>query len=174
MASGIDIDVILSGASFLFTSYFWLVKSNREKPCLEFFQLSHFQASCRKQQGMAPGKKRLCLQQRETGGVLIVNHSTRQNSVVLFECFLKTDRGEIRGDWGYTGDDKPPWNIGPESSIAFSPACFFDVPEDYETPDNPQFRIDFITASGILFSHDFTRLAPQIGTASQTTTARAA
>ena len=66
--------------------------------------------------------KRLCLQQLETGGVLIVNHSTRQNSVVTFDCFLHTPRGTIAGDWGYGGEDKPPWNVGPESTIAFSPS----------------------------------------------------
>ncbi len=117
--------------------------------------------------------KRLCLQQLDTGGVLIVNHSTRQNSIVLFDCFLETDRGEILGDWGYSGDDKPPWNVGPESSIAFSPACFFDVPEDFEAPENPKFRIQFITASGKPFFHHFAKQAARFGAANQTS-ARAA
>ena len=111
--------------------------------------------------------KRLCLQQLDTGGVLIVNHSTRQNSVVLFDCFLQTEGGPIQGDWGFSGDDKPPWNIGPESTIAFSPACFFDVPEDFEVAENPEFQIQFITASGKRFSHRFTKQAPRLRAATE-------
>lgn len=156
----IDFRMLLSGASFLFTTYFWFVKARKEKPNLEFFQLSDYRTACRRHPEIE-GKKRLCLQQMDTGGVLIVNHSTRQNSIVLFECFLKTEQREIAGDWGYGGDDKPPWNVGPESTIAFSPACFFDVPEDYEVPENPEFRMRFITASGKTFTHTFTRKAPR-------------
>ena len=158
--------MLMSAASLVFTTYFWFVKARKERPNLEFYQLSDFRAACRRHPEQE-GLKRLCLQQLDTGGVLIVNHSTRQNSVVLFDCYLQTDRGEIQGDWGYSGEDKPPWNVGPESTIAFSPACFFDVPEDYEVPDNPQFRIQFITASGARFSHRFTKQAPRLRSATK-------
>lgn len=172
MDSLIDPRMLLSGLSFLFTTYFWFVKARKESPNLEFYQLSDYRAACRRHPDQV-GMKRLSLQQLDTGGVLIVNHSTRQNSVVVFDCFLKTDHGEIQGDWGYSGEDKPPWNVGPESTIAFSPACFFDVPEDFEVPDNPEFRIQFITASGKQFSHHFTKQAPRLRTATKST-ARAA
>ncbi len=157
----IDLKMVLSVFSFLVTTWFWLVKSRKERPNLEFHQLSNFRATCRRQPDLE-GMKRLCIQQLDTGGVLIVNHSTRQNSIVVFECFLKVGIGEIRGDWGYTGNDRPPWNIGPESSIAFSPACFFDVPEDFQIPENPEFRIRFLTASGKSFTHRFARQAPRL------------
>ena len=157
----LDPKMILSGLSFVFTTYFWFVKARKEKPHLEFYQLSDFRASCRRHPDRA-GMKRLCLQQLETGGVLIVNHSTRQNSIVLFYCSLRTDRGTLHGDWGYGGEDKPPWNVGPETALAFSPACFFDVPEDYEVPESLEFRIDFITASGKTFAHKFTKSAPRL------------
>lgn len=165
----IDFRMLLSGASFLFTTYFWFVKARKESPNLEFYQLSDYRAVCRRHPEQK-GMKRLCIQQLDTGGVLIVNHSTRQNSVVLFDCFLQTDQGEIQGDWGYSGEDKPPWNIGPESTIAFSPACFFDVPEDFEVPDNPEFRIQFITAGSKQFSHSFTKQAPRLRGANQSST----
>jgi len=166
MDGTIDLPIALSGVSLIFTTYFWFVKARKEKPNLEFYQLSDYRSSCRRHPEYK-GMKRLCLQQLDTGGVLIVNHSTRQNSIVLFDCFLRTGRGEIQGDWGYSGDDKPPWNVGPESTIAFSPACFFDVPEDFELPENPEFRIQFITASRKQFSHRFTKRAPRLTTVSQ-------
>ena len=152
--------LVMSGSSLLVTGYFWLVKARREQPCLEFHQLSDFRAMVRSHPDRKD-VKRLCLQQLDSGGVLAVNHSTRQNSVVLFDCYLQTDVGEIRGDWGYVGEDKPPWNIGPESTIAMSPACFFDVPLTYELPDNPQFAIHFITASGKVSRQQFAKLAPR-------------
>jgi hypothetical protein len=162
----VDIPAVLSGASFLFTSYFWFIKARKEKPHLQFYQLSNFRSSSRRNPEKE-GKKRLCLQQLDTGGVLIVNHSTRQNSVILFECFLQTEQGLIRGDWGYSEDDKPPWNIGPESTIAISPACFFDVAEDFEVTDDLAFSMRFVTASGKHFSHRFTKLAPRFSSESQ-------
>lgn len=168
----IDFGMLLSGASFLFTTYFWFVKAHKERPNLEFYQLSDYRASCRRHPEH-DDKKRLCLQQLDTGGVLIVNHSTRQNSVVLFECYLQTERGEIRGDWGYSGEDKPPWNVGPETTIAFSPACFFDVADDFEIPDQLEFRIRFITASGRHFSHQFSKRTPRLN-ATNSSSARAA
>lgn len=152
----IDAQMIFSSASLLVTCYFWFVRIRRERPHLAFHQLSDFRASCRRVQD-SEDKKRLCFQQLDTGGVLIVNHSIRQNSIVLFECFLPTEDGVIEGDWGYSGDDKPPWNIGPETSLAFSPACFFDVPANYEIPENPAVYLRFVTASGKRFTHRFNK-----------------
>ncbi len=168
MPGTIDIQMVFSGLSLLITGYFWFVKSRREQPNLEFYQLSDFRAVCRRHPEREE-MKRLCIQQLDTGGVLVVNHSIRQNSIVLFDCFLHTDSGVTQGDWGYSGDDRPPWNIGPESTIAMSPACFFDVPGDYELPDDLEFRIQFVTASGRSFSHRFTRQAPRLRSADQTT-----
>ncbi len=155
-----DFSILFSGFSVAMTTYFWFVKARKERPHLEFYQLSDFRTACRRHPEQE-GVKRLCIQQIDTGGVLIVNHSSRQNSIALFFCFLKTEQGEIQGDWGYTGDDKPPWNVGPETAIAFSPACFFDVPEDYEVPENPEFRIQFATIYGQQFSHTFQKVAPR-------------
>lgn len=152
----LDASMMLSGATTLFTAYFWLVRANRERPALAFVQLSRFLVTSRKNRERE-GYLRVGFQQRDTGGVLIVNHSSRQNSIIRFTCYLETEEGEITGDWAYSGDDKPPWNVGPETSIAFSPACFFDVPEDIELGDNPSFRLDFITASGRRFSHRFSK-----------------
>ena len=161
MESVIDTRMLMSGLSFVFTTYFWFVKARKERPNLQFYQLSNFRTSCRRHQERKD-MKRFCIQQLDTGGVLVANHSTRQNSIIFFECFLLTDQGLIEGDWGYTGEDKPPWNVGPESSISLSPACFFDVPEDFEVPENPEFHIQFITASGKEFSHRFTKEAPRL------------
>ena len=153
-------ELLFSSLSFVVTVYFWFVKARRDRPNLQFHQLSNFRTSCRRHQER-DGIGRLAIQQLDTGGVLVVNHSTRQNSIALFRCYLETDDGFlIEGDWGYVGDDKPPWNIGPETSIAFSPACFFDVAEDFDVPENPRFRMDFITASGKTFSHRFAKQAP--------------
>lgn len=149
-----DAQMIFSSVSLLLTCYFWFVRIRKERPKLAFHQLSDFRTSCRRIPD-CKDKRRLSFQQLDTGGVLIVNHSIRQNSIVLFDCFLLTDQGLIEGDWGYSGDDKPPWNIGPETSIAFSPACFFDVPADYEPPENPAIYLRFITASGKSFTHRF-------------------
>jgi hypothetical protein len=168
MESFIDVKMLFSGLSLLVTVYFWFVKARKERPNLQFYQLTDFRAVCRRHPERE-GVKRLCLQQLDTGGVLIVNHSTRQNSIVLFDCFLRTDRGVVQGDWGYSGEDKPPWNIGPESTIAFSPACFFDVPDDFEVPDDPEFEVQFVTASGKRFSHRFTKHAPRLRSANQPT-----
>lgn len=166
MDSAIDVRMLFSGFSFVVTCYFWLVKARKERPNLQFYQLSDFRTACRRH----PEKevwKRLCIQQLDTGGVLVANHSSRQNSIILFECFLLTDDGLVAGDWGYSGDDKPPWNVGPESTISLSPACIFDVPEDFEVPENPEFHIVFITASGKQFSHQFTKQAPRLRATTQ-------
>ena len=150
-----------SSLSLIVTCYFWFVRVRKERPHLEFHQLSNYRVTCRRVQGR-DDIKRLSFQQLEEGGVLIVNHSLRQNSIVLFECFLPTGTDVVAGDWGYSGDDKPPWNIGPETSIAFSPACSFDVPSDYDVPDDPVFYLKFVTASGKRFTHRFRRLAPKV------------
>ena len=92
--------------------------------------------------------------------MLVANDSTRQNSIIRFDCFLHANGTVTSGSWGYINDDKPPWNIGPESTIALSPACFFPVADDFEIPDDLRFRIEFITVSGRRFGHDFTLKAP--------------
>jgi len=96
----------------------------------------------------------------ELGGVLVANNSSRQNSIVRFDCHLVYAGGWLKGSWGYLNDDKPPWNLPPQTSIAISPACFFDVPEDFEVGEDLQFRVAFVTASGRRFSHRFTMKAP--------------
>lgn len=161
METAIDFRMVLSASSFLFTSYFWLVKARKERPCLRFHQLSNYRLTARRHPERK-GWQRLCLNQLEPGGVLAVNHSTRQNSIILFDCFLVTDDGLVQGDWGYGGDDKPPWNVGPETTIALSPAFFFDVPEDFVTPEQPEWYADFVTASGATFSHKFALAAPRL------------
>ena len=161
MDSAIDFRLLFSAFSFVMTSYFWLVKSRKERPNLEFHQLSNFRMSLRRHPEHE-GWRRLSIQQLDTGGVLAVNHSTRQNSIIMFDCLLHTDQGMIQGDWGYSGEDKPPWNIGPESTISLSPAFFFDLPEDFTPPESPEFSAYFITASGKSFSHRFTLKAPRL------------
>lgn len=159
----IDLQTLFSAASLLLTLYFWCVKSRRERPNLEFHQLSHFRVTSRRQRER-PGIKRVSLQQLDIGGVLAVNHSTRLTSIVLFDCELDlgAGHGTVKGDWGFAGEDRPPWNVGPESALAISPVCFFDVPEEIELPDNPVFRLRFLTAGGQTFAHVFTRLAPRV------------
>ena len=143
------------------TAYFWLVKARQERPRIKAFQLRDFRATLRRgdpEQGI----KRLCVTQVDSGGVMIANDSSRQNSIVLFDCFMN-DRGHwIKGTWGYMEDDKPPWNIPPESAISLSLACFFDVPENYETPDDLELRVEFITVSGQRFPHTFRLKAPEL------------
>lgn len=160
-----DLQIVLSAVSFCVTCYFWFVRSRKDRPHLQFYQLGDFRAVARRVHG-GEGK-RLCIQQIEPGGVLVVNHSTRQNSIILFDCFLVHGNELVRGDWGYGGEDKPPWNIGPETSIAFSPACFFDVDDDYEVPENPVFYLRFVTASGKKFTHRFAKTAPRVLTADE-------
>lgn len=161
MTEFVDLRMVLSAFSFVVTSYFWLVKARKERPHLEFHQLSGFRVTNRRHQ-TREGWRRLCLMQIDTGGVLAVNHSTRQNSIILFDCFLHTDQGLVPGDWGYSGEDKPPWNVGPESTIALSPAFFFDLPEGFDIPESPEWSAYFITASGKSFSHRFTMAPPKL------------
>lgn len=159
MSATIDFPTLLSGASAAFTSYFWFVKSKRERPHLQFHQLSDFRVTCRRNPD-SPDLKRLWFQQMDTGGVLIVNHSARQNSIITFHCSLQTEQGRIEGEWGYGGEDKPPWNVGAESTIAFSPACIFNVPADYEPPENLSVSVEFVTVSGKNFHHQFEQRTP--------------
>ena len=152
---------VMAFGSAAVTSYFWFVKARRERPDLKMYQLSNFRGSLRR--GDAEKQtRRLCVSQIDTGGVLIANNSSRQNSVVRFDCYLIHNKSEIKGDWGWTGDDKPPWNIGPETTIPFSPACFFEVPEDYEVPDDLDFRVELITVSGKKFSEKMSLKAPHL------------
>ncbi len=168
MEFAVDVPTVLSGLSILFTAYFWLVKAREERPKLKFYQLTDFRPLMRNHP-RHKHLKRLCVQQRGSGGVLVVNHSTRQNSIVVFDCFLQTIHGELRGEWGYGGDDKPPWNIAAGSTVALSPACFFDVPPDFEVDAILSYRLCFITASGKQFSHRFMPQAPVSHTADDAT-----
>jgi hypothetical protein len=154
-----SVEVVLSVCSLGFTAYFWLVKARREQPCLRVFQLQNFRAAVR---GAGQGNEgnRLCISQVGAGGVLIANDSTRQNSIVRFDCFLYLEKQVIAGTWGYIDEDKPPWNIGPEMTIALSPACFFPVENDFQVPDDVRFRMEFITVSGKRFGHEFSLEAP--------------
>ena len=151
---------VMAGGSAAVTSYFWFVRSRRERPSLQMYQLSNFRSSVRSQPG-DKSMRRLCLSQIDTGGVLIANNSTRQNSVFRFDCYLEHQGHRIKGDWGFSGEDKPPWNIGPETTIAFSPACFFEVPEDYQTPEDLSFDIELLTVSGKRFRETFFLKAPR-------------
>ena len=115
---------LMAGGSAAMTAYFWLVRSRREKPQLDLYQLSNFRPSLRSQ----PGKedvKRLCLAQIDTGGVLIANNSTRQNSILKFECYLDHQGERIQGDWGYGGEDKPPMECGARDHHRLQPSLLF-------------------------------------------------
>ena len=155
-----SIELILSIASFGITIYFWLVQARRERPRLKVYQIGNFRATCRRHQ-QRDDAKRFCVQQMDNCGVLIANNSTRQNSIVLFDCWLLLPNGDhYRGDWGTVGDGRPPWNIGPESTIAMGLACFFDVPLDFEVPDEYDVGVEFISASGMRYAHRFRKTAP--------------
>ena len=166
---GISIETALAGFSAAMTSYFWLVKARREKPCLHFHQLGGFNAHLRTRPGKigAPDKpdakkqKSLVVAQTMPTGVLVANHSTRQNSIVKYEGFLRVGDQEVTGSWMYADDDLPPWNIAPESSIAMRVGCWFDVPDNFEVPDDFSFEIEFETASGKRFSQQFQRKLPE-------------
>lgn len=151
-----SIEAALSIFSAAMTSYFWLIRARREKPCLQFYQLGNFNAGLRSRPD-SKEQKSLVLSQVMATGVLVANQSTRQNSIVKYEGFLKLGEDEIKGSWMYAEDDLPPWNIAPESSIALRLGCWFDVPDGYEVPDELEFEIEFVTASGKRFSHRFQR-----------------
>lgn len=161
------VEIILSLASLSVTVYFWCIQARRERPQLRIYQTGGFQAVCRRHP-QKENKKRLCVQQMNPTGVLIANNSTRQNSIVLFDCWFLLPGGEqIRGDWGSVGEDTPPWNIGPESTIAMGLACFFDVPEDFEIPETFEIGVEFISASGKRYAHTFEREVPETSTQSE-------
>jgi hypothetical protein len=156
-----SVEMALSVASAVVTGYFWLIRARQERPNLKVFQLRDFRATLRG--GDSERKaKRLSLTPMETGGVLVANNSLRQNSIVRFDCYLQYAQGWLKGSWGYLNDDKPPWNIPPHTSIAISPACFFDVPEDFEIGDDLSFRVEFVTASGRRFPQHLTLKAPAL------------
>ena len=160
------IEIVLSVVSFGVTAYFWLIQARRERPRLRIYQVGGFRCVCRRHQ-QRDDAKRFCVQQMDSCGVLIANNSTRQNSIVMFDCWLLLPDGQqVPGDWGTVDEDSPPWNIGPESSIALGIACFFDVPLDFEVPDSYQIGVEFISASGKRYAHTFTREAPVINTGS--------
>jgi hypothetical protein len=156
-----SVEMALSAASAVVTGYFWLVRARQERPNLKIFQLRDFRATLRSREGEKKAK-RLSLTPMETGGVLVANNSLRQNSIVRFDCYVQYEQGWLKGSWGYLNDDKPPWNIPPNSSIAISPACFFDVPEDFTVGEELPFRVEFITASGRRFAHRFSLKAPEL------------
>jgi len=102
----IQIEVLLSLASLAITVYFWLIQARRERPCLRIYQIGSFRAVCRRNQ-QRDDAKRLCVQQMDSCGVLIANNTTRQNSIVLFDCWFILPTGQtIPGDWGAIGDDR--------------------------------------------------------------------
>ena len=132
-----SVETVLSVFSATVTAYFWFIKSREEQPRLSVFQLHDFRASLRRgnSENQNNQTRRLGLAQVLPGGVLVTNHSIRQNSIVRFDCQLEDQGRWIKGNWGYVEDDKPPWNLAPQSSIAISLACYFDVPEGFEIPD---------------------------------------
>lgn len=159
---GVSIEAILSIASLTITLYFWFVKANRERPSLRFFQLGDFSANLRRMAGQ-DGMRRLCVQQMDSTGVLVANDSTRQNAIINFECAFLHNGRWVAGDWGYVDENKPPWNIGPESSVALGLAFFFDVEEDFEIPTQLEFRVTFNVVSGGQFVSHFWLKAPSLG-----------
>ena len=159
LMTNFTLESVMSVVSLGLTSYFWLVRARREQPSLEVHQIQEFRAVVRSDPSQRDAK-RLCISQVSPGGVLVANNSTRQNSVLRFDCFVETPDGWVSGSWGYLDDDKPPWNIGPESTIAISPACFFPVPDGFEVPESLRFRIELITVSGRRFGADLSLAAP--------------
>lgn len=153
-----SLELVLSVLSIVMTAYFWLVKARRERPHLKVFQLDAFNATLRS--GREEGGKRLCLTQIGDCGVLIANNSSRQSSILRFDCFVHHDGRWLEGRWGYVNNDAPPWNIPPESTISLKLACFFDVPDEYEVTDEIELRVEFITAGGQRFGTKLFRNVP--------------
>lgn len=158
--SAFGIETAISVVSLAVTLYFWFVQANRERPRLRFFQLGDFRTNIRRMSG--DGIRRLCVQQMDTCGVLVANDSTRQNAIINFECAFRHNGHWIQGDWGYVDENKPPWNIGPESSIAIGLAFFFDVDADFEVPNQLEFRVIFNVVSGGQFKSRFWLKAPSL------------
>ena len=86
---------------------------------------------------------------------MIANHSTRQNAIVRFDCSLEEQSSWLKGHWGYMEKDRFPETFPPESAISRRFACFFDVPVDYEVPDQMNICVEFITVSGQRFTNLF-------------------
>jgi hypothetical protein len=143
------------------TSYFWMVRARQERPCLNVFQLGGFRTTLRRRDKESQTKT-LSITLCELGGVLVANNSIRQTSIIRFDCWLMHEGNWLKGRWGYMNEDKPPWNIGPETTIAINPACFFEVPLDFETPDDCRFYVEFISVSGKRFGHQFSMDAPEL------------
>lgn len=159
-----SVEIVLSVVSLSVTLYFWFVRSRNERPQLTIYQIQGFRAMTRRHQSREDAK-RFGVQQLDSCGVLVANNSTRQNSIVLFDCWLLLPDGtQIKGDWGTVGEDRPPWNIGPESTIAMGLACFFDVPVDFEVPETYEIGVEFISASGKRYAHTFTPTLPETAT----------
>lgn len=156
----VSLELTLSVISLVMTAYFWLIKARRERPDLRVYQLSGFNATLRR--GKEEGSKCLCLTQVGECGVLIANNSIRQSSILRFDCALRHDGRWLKGRWGRVNGDAPPWNVAAESTISLKLACFFDVPDDYEVPDDVEFRVAFITAGGQRFSATLHRQAPDL------------
>lgn len=154
------LELIFSAISTLVTGYFWLVRSRAERPSLKVYQVLPYRATVRSNQNR--DGHRLMLTQLQPGGVLVANNSTLQNSIIRFDCYLDLPGGRVKGDWGYSHDDGPPWNVPPQTTIKMSPACFFDVPEGYEPPADLTWRVEFITVSGRRFGHTLTREPPEL------------
>lgn len=147
-------EAVLSVVSLGLTTYFWLVKARRERPSLQFFQMRSFRTNLRSNRDDS-NTKRFGLTQVEQCGVLIANNSTRQTSIVRFDCHFEWRGRTIKGYWGYMEDEKFPWNIPPESAIDIRLACFFDVPDEFEVPDDLEFTVEFITVGNRRFAHRF-------------------
>lgn len=159
LTDAISFEAVLSTLSLAITLYFWLVQARRERPRLSFHQLRDFRVTRRR--GDSEDTQRLGLTQVQPCGVLVVNHSTRQNSIIRFECYLRHEGRPIRGSWGYVNEDAPPWNLAPESTLALQLACFYDVPTDLQVTDETDFLVVFETASGKRFSHVFRVRTPR-------------
>ena len=155
----VTLQSVMSTFSAVVTGYFWLIKARKERPSFTVHQLQSFRASLRR--GADEKSKQLSLLQTEPSGTLIVNHSTRQASIVKHEASIGYNGKVIKGRFGWVGEDRPPWNIGAESTLAMSMACFFDVPADCELPDEFDFSVEFVTAGGYRFTHIFDKAAPE-------------
>jgi hypothetical protein len=152
--------IMLAVLSICITVYHWVITMNREKPDLSFYQLNNFRSTIYGANSKKHDWKRLVFSQISTDGTLVANHSALQNSIVYFKCKLKYGSKSVDGDWGYLGDNKPPWNIPPQGSISLSPTCTFKVPKAFVKPDDYKLEIKFATTSGNGFVHTFLKEAP--------------
>jgi hypothetical protein len=148
-------DSLMSGFSAVLTGYFWLVKNRGERENLRIFATLPFQATPRG--GDADRKtKRLIFNQLGTGGVLLANNSTVQNSVLRFECFLKVAGDWVAGSPLLLNGEKAPWNLPPQTAVGVSAGGTFEVPEAFEPDDQTLLRFEFVTVTGKRFRQTFT------------------